>query len=108
MDIDLIVDLSTDHFCNVLVLYSVIVGKMLQELRDKCILILYSHGVDQEEEAVGFQPSLFMVVQLFCLQQLSKEDVDCVHFRVALEGMMDVCNILRGDIAFIRKEYLHL
>ena len=81
---------------------------MLQKLRHKCILILYSHGVDQEEEAVCLKSSSLVVVELSGFEQLTKHDVNSIHLGVAVKCIMNVGYILGSDVLLIGQEDLDL
>ena len=77
---------------------------MLQKLRHVYILVLYSHGVDQEEEAVSLQPSFLVVVELSRFEQFTQDNVDCVHLGVTVESIVDVGDVLGGNVLLVGEE----
>ena len=81
---------------------------MLQKLRHVCILVLYSHGVDQEEEAVSLQSSFLVVVELSRFEQLTQDNVDCVHLGVTVKCIVDVGDVLGSDVLLVGEEDLDL
>ena len=71
-------------------------------------MVLYSHGVDQEEEAVSLQSSFLVVVELSRFEQLTQDNVDCVHLGVAVKSIMDVGDVLGSDVLLVGEEDLDL
>ncbi len=71
-------------------------------------MILYSHGVDEKKEAVCFQSSFLVIVKPSYFKQFTKNDVDCIHLRVVVECVVDVRDILRGNVLLVGEENLDL
>ena len=71
------------------------------------VLVVVSHDVDEQEEAVSLQSSVFVVVQGPRLQDLSDHVVDHLNFRVIDDDLMHETHVLGGDVLLVGKKELH-